>query len=212
MFWPQVNWVCERATELTKWILGSANRTLAGARRSPWTCGRWPGGRDVSSRPADGSGTADLCCSIDATPFEFVVDWFLKRNTIWVTFREGHASEGLTLRPAQINFHMQSTGRLQVHPEVRLFLFVTCYQILKLYCGIGIEVIIDWCYALGREHYSFSIGKPSWTRVSPLWKMVMPKVLAFSTSWMNVSFQTGSNVFCLMLDRSARHGRWRDRQ
>lgn len=67
------------------------------------------------------------------------------------------AREGLTLRPAQINFHMQSTGRLEVHPEVRLLLLVTCYQILKLYCGIGIEVIIDWCCE--RENYYFPIGK-----------------------------------------------------
>lgn len=38
--------------------------------------------------------------------------------------------------------------------------------------------------------------------IGALWNTVMPNVLAFSTSWMNVSFQTGSNVFCLILERS----------
>ena len=38
--------------------------------------------------------------------------------------------------------------------------------------------------------------------IGALWNTVMPSVLAFSTSWINSSFQTGSNVFCLILDRS----------
>lgn len=41
--------------------------------------------------------------------------------------------------------------------------------------------------------------------IGALWNTVMPIVLAFSTSWINSSFQTGSNVFCLMLDRSVEH-------
>lgn len=41
-----------------------------------------------------------------------------------------------------------------------------------------------------------------------LWNTVMPSVDAFSTSCMNSSFQTGSNVFCLILERS---GRWEKR-
>ena len=41
---------------------------------------------------------------------------------------------------------MQFPRRLQVNPEVRLLLFIACYQILKCYCGVGIEDIIDWCF------------------------------------------------------------------
>lgn len=51
----------------------------------------------------------------------------------------------LTL-PLQINFHVQLPRRLQVHPKLLLILLITCYQILKCYCGIGIKDIVDWCF------------------------------------------------------------------
>lgn len=74
--------------------------------------------------------------------------WLVSTNATWLTLTEVFCwtSVVLTLWPSQINFHMQLSRRLQVYPEVRLFLLITCYQILKCYCGIGIKDIIDWCF------------------------------------------------------------------
>lgn len=52
----------------------------------------------------------------------------------------------LTLRPLQIYFNAQLPRRLQVHPKLCLLLLITRHQIIKRYCGVGIEDIIDWCF------------------------------------------------------------------
>lgn len=66
-----------------------------------------------------------------------------------------------------------------------------------------------WCRAIKSSNVMVVLALKT-SSIGALWNTVMPNVEAFSTSWMNVSFQTGSNVFCLMLERSAKR-RWRDK-
>jgi hypothetical protein len=64
---------------------------------------------------------------------------------------------------------MQLPGRLQIHPEVFLLLLLARYQILKRYCGVGIEDIIDWCFVehgdaqcIGIFHLVNELLVPDW--------------------------------------------------
>lgn len=64
---------------------------------------------------------------------------------------------------------MQLPRWLQVHPEVFLLLFLSCYQILKRYSGVGIEDIIDWCFMehgdaqrIGIFHFVNELFIPDW--------------------------------------------------